>query len=88
MNFDLNYCSPITSHHLYWKTKMFTPTPTPQCILGSKMVTQSYKASNNNNNNNNNTIKWSHEKRAQLANQLKIEIAQKLLIFHIPYFLK
>ena len=72
---------------------MFTPTPTPQCILGSKMVTQSYKASNynynnNNNNNNNNTIKWSDEKRAQLTNQLKIEIAQKLLIFHIPYFLK
>ena len=50
------------------------------------MVTQSYRVSKSNNNNEllNGPVKKEHK----MKNHPKIEITQKLPIFHIPYFLQ
>ena len=48
-------------------------------MLGSKMVTQLYRASKSNNNNA--SMEWPSEKRAQLKNHPKIEITQKTANF-------
>ena len=58
-------------------------------MLGCKMVTQTYRASKKKKNNPIiELVSGNYKLKTQLTNQPEIEIAQKLPIFHIPYFLQ